>query len=146
MAASDMRYRRHVQPLLTWSTNAAHPISLDQEPLQGTISWAQLNPGFLTPCVAAPNMEYKRCSSCISGSGALTGYYQPGQLSPGFFSELVTAPPPPFSSGLGTGKGRVEMYNEVGDSKCFIHVLNELLIEFFLESHTHTHNTHTHKF
>ncbi|UYV64362.1 ADAM22 [Cordylochernes scorpioides] len=25
MAASDMRNRRHVQPLLTWSTNAAHP-------------------------------------------------------------------------------------------------------------------------
>ncbi|UYV74993.1 hypothetical protein LAZ67_12002029, partial [Cordylochernes scorpioides] len=34
MAASDMRNRRHVQPLLTWSTNAAHPVSLDQEPLQ----------------------------------------------------------------------------------------------------------------
>ncbi|UYV72872.1 MPI [Cordylochernes scorpioides] len=40
MAASDMRNRRHVQPLLTWSTNAAHPVPLDQEPLQGTISWA----------------------------------------------------------------------------------------------------------
>ncbi|UYV62109.1 MTMR9 [Cordylochernes scorpioides] len=37
MAASDMRNRRHVQPLLTWSTNAAHPVSLDQETLQGTI-------------------------------------------------------------------------------------------------------------
>ncbi|UYV80990.1 hypothetical protein LAZ67_19002416, partial [Cordylochernes scorpioides] len=34
MAASDMRNRRHVQPLLTWSTNAVHPVSLDQEPLQ----------------------------------------------------------------------------------------------------------------
>ncbi|UYV81058.1 UNC50 [Cordylochernes scorpioides] len=32
MASSDMRNRRHVQPLLTWSTNAAHPVSL--EPLQ----------------------------------------------------------------------------------------------------------------
>ncbi|UYV77895.1 hypothetical protein LAZ67_15002719 [Cordylochernes scorpioides] len=40
MAASDKRNRRHVQPLLTWSTNAAHPVSLDQEPLQGTISRA----------------------------------------------------------------------------------------------------------
>ncbi|UYV82525.1 daf-6 [Cordylochernes scorpioides] len=30
----------------------------------------------------APNMEYKRYSSCIPGSGALTGYYQPGQLNP----------------------------------------------------------------
>ncbi|UYV78226.1 hypothetical protein LAZ67_16000569 [Cordylochernes scorpioides] len=30
----------------------------------------------------APNMEYKRCSSCIPGSGAHTGYYQLGQLSP----------------------------------------------------------------
>ncbi|UYV79293.1 hypothetical protein LAZ67_17001973 [Cordylochernes scorpioides] len=34
MASSDMRNRRHVQPLLTWSTNAAHLVSLDQEPLQ----------------------------------------------------------------------------------------------------------------
>ncbi|UYV76498.1 SMARCD2 [Cordylochernes scorpioides] len=32
MAASDMRNRCHVQPLLTWSTNAAHSVSL--EPLQ----------------------------------------------------------------------------------------------------------------
>ncbi|UYV61569.1 K02A2.6-like [Cordylochernes scorpioides] len=29
MAASDMRNRRHVQPLITWSTNAAHPVYLD---------------------------------------------------------------------------------------------------------------------
>ncbi|UYV65739.1 hypothetical protein LAZ67_3005288 [Cordylochernes scorpioides] len=43
MAASDMRNRLHVQPLLTWSTD----------------------------------------SSCIPGLGVLTGYYQPGQLSPG---------------------------------------------------------------
>ncbi|UYV66044.1 hypothetical protein LAZ67_3006274 [Cordylochernes scorpioides] len=28
-------------------------------------------------------MEYKRCSSCIPGLEALTGYYQPGQLNPG---------------------------------------------------------------
>ncbi|UYV78413.1 hypothetical protein LAZ67_16001275 [Cordylochernes scorpioides] len=35
-----------------------------------------------TPCAAAPNMEYRRCSSCIPRSGALTGYYQPGQLNP----------------------------------------------------------------
>ncbi|UYV74295.1 hypothetical protein LAZ67_11002905 [Cordylochernes scorpioides] len=28
-------------------------------------------------------MEYKLCSSCIPESGALTGYYKPGQLSPG---------------------------------------------------------------
>ncbi|UYV62921.1 hypothetical protein LAZ67_2002475, partial [Cordylochernes scorpioides] len=34
MAASDMRNRRHVQSLLTWSTNAAHPVSLDQESIQ----------------------------------------------------------------------------------------------------------------
>ncbi|UYV82395.1 hypothetical protein LAZ67_21001934 [Cordylochernes scorpioides] len=40
MATSEIRNRRHVQPLLTWSTNAAHPVSLDQEPLQGTISRA----------------------------------------------------------------------------------------------------------
>ncbi|UYV67062.1 GART [Cordylochernes scorpioides] len=36
----------------------------------------------MTPCTAAPNMEYKRCSSCIPGLGVLTTYYQPGQLSP----------------------------------------------------------------
>ncbi|UYV64183.1 PAK3 [Cordylochernes scorpioides] len=29
MATSDMRNRRHVQLLLTCSTNAAHPVSLD---------------------------------------------------------------------------------------------------------------------
>ncbi|UYV80181.1 hypothetical protein LAZ67_18001907 [Cordylochernes scorpioides] len=50
-------------------------------------------PGRIFPCLVhsatldvffpAPNMEYKRCSSCIPGLGALTGYYQPGQLSPG---------------------------------------------------------------
>ncbi|UYV77897.1 hypothetical protein LAZ67_15002721 [Cordylochernes scorpioides] len=40
MAASDMRNKHHVQPLLTWSTNAPHPVSLDQEPLQGTINRA----------------------------------------------------------------------------------------------------------
>ncbi|UYV73592.1 hypothetical protein LAZ67_11000003 [Cordylochernes scorpioides] len=34
-------------------------------------------------------MKYKRCSSCIPGLGALTGYYQPAQLSPGFFNELA---------------------------------------------------------
>ncbi|UYV68836.1 PAOX [Cordylochernes scorpioides] len=38
------------------------------------------NPG--VPCAAAPNMEYKHCSSCIPGLGALTGYYQQGKLSP----------------------------------------------------------------
>ncbi|UYV65403.1 hypothetical protein LAZ67_3004243 [Cordylochernes scorpioides] len=32
---------------------------------------------------AAPNIEYKRCSSCIPGLEALTGYYQPVQLNPG---------------------------------------------------------------
>ncbi|UYV83319.1 hypothetical protein LAZ67_23000499 [Cordylochernes scorpioides] len=38
-----------------------------------------------TPCAASPNKEYKRCSSCIPGSGDLTEYYQPDQLNPGFF-------------------------------------------------------------
>ncbi|UYV70483.1 hypothetical protein LAZ67_7003251 [Cordylochernes scorpioides] len=37
MAASDMRNRHHVQPLLTWSTNAAHSVSL--ESLQGRAPW-----------------------------------------------------------------------------------------------------------
>ncbi|UYV71225.1 hypothetical protein LAZ67_8002285 [Cordylochernes scorpioides] len=31
MAVSDMRNRRHVQPLLTWSTNAAHPVTCSPE-------------------------------------------------------------------------------------------------------------------
>ncbi|UYV78291.1 hypothetical protein LAZ67_16000865 [Cordylochernes scorpioides] len=35
MATSDMRNRRHVQPLLTWSTNAAHP---NKSPHSGPIS------------------------------------------------------------------------------------------------------------
>ncbi|UYV67152.1 RFWD3 [Cordylochernes scorpioides] len=34
MAASDMRNRRHVQPLLTWSTNAAHPPPVEEESCQ----------------------------------------------------------------------------------------------------------------
>ncbi|UYV79199.1 hypothetical protein LAZ67_17001480 [Cordylochernes scorpioides] len=42
------------------------------------------------PDDAAPNMEYKHCSSCIPGLGALTGYYQPGQLSPAPESTLST--------------------------------------------------------
>ncbi|UYV76149.1 TRIO [Cordylochernes scorpioides] len=43
-------------------------------------------------------MEYKRCSSSIPGLGALTGYYQPGQLSPGAWTNLFCSmdktPPP----------------------------------------------------
>ncbi|UYV67060.1 hypothetical protein LAZ67_4003783 [Cordylochernes scorpioides] len=35
----------------------------------------------------APNMKYKRCSSSIPG--ALTGYYQHGQLSPGFLGRAA---------------------------------------------------------
>ncbi|UYV63649.1 hypothetical protein LAZ67_2005175 [Cordylochernes scorpioides] len=49
MATSDMRNRRYVQPLLTWSTD----------------------------------------SSCIPG--ALTGYYQPGQLSPEYGASATAA-------------------------------------------------------
>ncbi|UYV69759.1 hypothetical protein LAZ67_7000640 [Cordylochernes scorpioides] len=55
--------------------------------------------------ISAPNMEYKRSSSSIPG--ALTGYYQPGQLSPGFLVSLLLLLPPPFSSGLGTSKDGV---------------------------------------
>ncbi|UYV65807.1 hypothetical protein LAZ67_3005500 [Cordylochernes scorpioides] len=58
MAASDMRNRRHVQPLLTWSTNILYP-------------W-----------IRSP---YRVLSA--------------GPAEPRFFSELVTSPPPPFSSG-----------------------------------------------
>ncbi|UYV73473.1 TAPT1 [Cordylochernes scorpioides] len=171
MAASDMRNRRHVQPLLTWSTNAAHPVSLDQEPLQGriwfllydcsmvflfevTVDWVKhgfitkfndipsevyseytislaydmassklknaysdhadlvsRRMGFMpipltalllrTPCAATPNMEYKRCSSCIPGLGALTGYYQLGQLNPGFLVSLLLLHLLLFHPGLG---------------------------------------------
>ncbi|UYV78298.1 GFM2 [Cordylochernes scorpioides] len=35
-------------------------------------------------------MEHKCCSSCIPGLGALTGYYQPGQLNPGFITGSTT--------------------------------------------------------
>ncbi|UYV72314.1 hypothetical protein LAZ67_9002593 [Cordylochernes scorpioides] len=34
-------------------------------------------------------MEYNHCSSCIPGLGALTGYYQPGQLSLGCFTVIM---------------------------------------------------------
>ncbi|UYV81454.1 ATP5I [Cordylochernes scorpioides] len=34
-------------------------------------------------------MEYKRCSFCIPGLGALTGYYQPGQLNPARWTALI---------------------------------------------------------
>ncbi|UYV76538.1 hypothetical protein LAZ67_14001048 [Cordylochernes scorpioides] len=44
--------------------------------------------------MAAPNMEYKRCSSCIPGLGALTGYYQPGQLSPDQYLDHLGGPCP----------------------------------------------------
>ncbi|UYV79404.1 Transposase [Cordylochernes scorpioides] len=66
MAASDMRNRRHVQPLLTWSTNAAHPVSLDQEPLQVHVVQAMIIMQFgfaLTnvpePCLAMIIMGFK---------------------------------------------------------------------------------------
>ncbi|UYV65624.1 hypothetical protein LAZ67_3004897 [Cordylochernes scorpioides] len=64
MATSDMRKRRHVQPLLTWSTN----------------------------------------SCCIPGLGALTGYYQPGQLSPGILVSLLLLPLLHFHPGLEAAK------------------------------------------
>ncbi|UYV83993.1 hypothetical protein LAZ67_X000844 [Cordylochernes scorpioides] len=38
MAASDMRNRRHVQMLLTWSTNAAHPKYAIQSILTGDLN------------------------------------------------------------------------------------------------------------
>ena len=34
-------------------------------------------------------------------AGAPTGYYQPGQLNPVFFKEVVTPPPIDFQNGLG---------------------------------------------
>ncbi|UYV69464.1 hypothetical protein LAZ67_6003691 [Cordylochernes scorpioides] len=68
MAASDMRNRRHVQPLPTWSTKLL----------------------ILYPLIRSP---YRVLSA------------GPAELR--FFSELVTAPPLPFSSELGTGKGGV---------------------------------------
>ncbi|UYV72374.1 HCFC2 [Cordylochernes scorpioides] len=42
----------------------------------------------LEALLTAPNIEYKHCSSCIPGLGALTGYYQPGQLSPAMAAAL----------------------------------------------------------
>ncbi|UYV71770.1 hypothetical protein LAZ67_9000325 [Cordylochernes scorpioides] len=68
-----------------------------------------------TPCTAAPNMEYKRCSSCILGLGALTGYYQPGQLSLGFLMTLLLLPLLLFHPSLGPAKA--ELWVEVSD--CF---------------------------
>ncbi|UYV63575.1 CRYZ [Cordylochernes scorpioides] len=58
MNASDMRNRRHVQPLLN-----------------GVQTLLILYPWIRRPCRVL-SVEYKRCSSCIPGLGALTGYYQ----------------------------------------------------------------------
>ncbi|UYV76530.1 hypothetical protein LAZ67_14001012 [Cordylochernes scorpioides] len=54
-----------------------------------------------TLCAAAPNMEYR--SSCIPGSGAFTGYYQPGQLNPECCKEdsLKRLPHPEWSTKSG---------------------------------------------
>ncbi|UYV78171.1 GFER [Cordylochernes scorpioides] len=52
-------------------------------------------------------MEYRRCSSCIPESGALTGYYQPGQLSPGFLASLLLLPLLLFHPGLGLAKAEL---------------------------------------
>ncbi|UYV78029.1 hypothetical protein LAZ67_15003269 [Cordylochernes scorpioides] len=48
MAASDMRNRRHVQLLLTWSTNAAHP------GLEALTGYYHMGPGFLWQTDLAP--------------------------------------------------------------------------------------------
>ncbi|UYV69679.1 CAD [Cordylochernes scorpioides] len=55
-------------------------------------------------------MEYKRCSSCIPG--ALTGYYQPGQLNPGFLASLLLLPLLLFHPGLGPAKAEF-MYSVI---------------------------------
>ncbi|UYV82469.1 hypothetical protein LAZ67_21002319, partial [Cordylochernes scorpioides] len=52
-------------------------------------------------------MEYKRCSSCTPGLGALTGYYQPGQLSPGFLASLLLLHLLLFHPGLGSAKAEL---------------------------------------
>ncbi|UYV65464.1 hypothetical protein LAZ67_3004441 [Cordylochernes scorpioides] len=61
-----------------------------------------------TPCATTPNMEYKRCSSCIPGSGALTEYYQPGQLSPGQYASfrILSILQQANSTGLGSSTPR----------------------------------------
>ncbi|UYV65069.1 hypothetical protein LAZ67_3003037, partial [Cordylochernes scorpioides] len=63
MAASDMRNRRHVQQLLTWSTNAAHPVSL--EPLQDSTA---VEP----PCKGQHLIAEPKCSL---GRGVLLPLY-----------------------------------------------------------------------
>ncbi|UYV64735.1 NAA10 [Cordylochernes scorpioides] len=98
MAASDMRNRRHVQPLLTWSTSCI-PGVLTGYYQHGwnvikTGSTTQWQATDLAPKeMAASDMRNRRhvqplltwSTSCIPG--VLTGYYQHGQLRPGCLPE-----------------------------------------------------------
>ncbi|UYV77591.1 KRI1, partial [Cordylochernes scorpioides] len=58
-------------------------VEMDEDVLEGDFDPEEHDKMMQTPCAATPNMEYKRCSSCIPELGALTGYYQQGQLTPG---------------------------------------------------------------
>ncbi|UYV76994.1 NOL10 [Cordylochernes scorpioides] len=82
IAAYDMRNRRHVQPLLTWSTNAAHPVSLDQEPLQGYYQLGQLSPDLRRKIDLIQEFEMPDLSTAVKmtpiGDHILaTGVYKP---------------------------------------------------------------------
>ncbi|UYV76136.1 hypothetical protein LAZ67_13002742 [Cordylochernes scorpioides] len=65
-----------------------------------------------TPCAATPNMEFQMLLILYSWIRSPYRVLSAGPAEPRFFSELVTAPPPPFASGLGTGKGGVSFYSE----------------------------------
>ncbi|UYV81380.1 IGBP1 [Cordylochernes scorpioides] len=84
-ASREMRNIQEERPLLQRFLNQDN--KTDRPKLQKKCHEEQ------TPCAATPNMEYKRCSSCIPGLGALTGYYQPDQLSPGFLPPRSNKPP-----------------------------------------------------
>ncbi|UYV61027.1 AGO3 [Cordylochernes scorpioides] len=99
----DSSLLRVFQPNLRSDQQPLQLVYLLHKPWPHTLGHSQVpskpTPQFQTPSVphaqpsvptiepesskAAPNMEYKRYSSCIPGLGVLIGYYQPGQLSPG---------------------------------------------------------------
>ncbi|UYV71782.1 AGPAT6 [Cordylochernes scorpioides] len=71
MAASDMRNRRHVQPLLTWSTNAAHPIDC-------VVSGNKAKPGGI--CVANHTSPIDVIVLACDNTYTLVGQSHPGFL------------------------------------------------------------------
>ncbi|UYV81851.1 hypothetical protein LAZ67_20002691, partial [Cordylochernes scorpioides] len=111
MAASDMRNRRHVQPLLTWSTNAAHPVSLDQEPLQAYINSAPPNLG---------NSPVRSITQCIARRINTDDFYlmkddltEQQQTDITWWPQVLTIQPPELET-QDDRQGKILMHTEYG--------------------------------